>query len=429
MWILILVQVVLIALNAVFACAEIAVLSVNERKMEKLSAQGSRSAQRIAGFLKHPETFLSTIQVAITLSGFLGSAFAADNFAGSLTDWLLGMGIGLPRDVLSSISVVVITLILSYFTLIFGELVPKRLAMRKSESLSLSMSGFLQGISVAFRPLVWLLSVSTNAVLRLMGIDPNEEEEQAGEEEILLMVDSGRIDPQEKQLIANVFDFNDLTLREICTHRVDVDFLDADDTLRQWEETIHQTRHSLYPVRGEEEEILGVLDTKDFFRMKNPDKEQVMAALKPALFVPETVKADDALALLRQARSKLAVVLDEYGGIEGVVTLQDLAEAIVGVMEADEDIPVISGDENGWKITGNVSVSDLETAAGITVKCDADTITGLITEITGHILQTGDTVTLKDSQLILKVEAVKDHVVEQAVLYPAAREKIASQVQ
>jgi len=302
MWILILVQVVLIALNAVFACAEIAVLSVNERKMEKLSEEGNKSAGRIATFLKHPETFLSTIQVAITLSGFLGSAFAADNFAGSLTDWLTGLGVGLPRDVLSSISVIVITLILSYFTLIFGELVPKRLAMRKSESLSLTMSGFLQGISVVFRPLVWLLSVSTNAVLRLMGIDPNEEQEQAGEEEILLMVDSGRIAPQEKQLIANVFDFNDLTLRELCTHRVDVDFLEQDDSLEEWEKIIHETRHSLYPVRGEDEEILGVLDTKDFFRMKAPDRQMVMASLKPALFMPETVKADNALALMKRKR-------------------------------------------------------------------------------------------------------------------------------
>ncbi|WP_286078695.1 hemolysin family protein [Faecalibaculum rodentium] len=416
MWILILVQVVLIALNAVFACAEIAVLSVNERKMEKLSEEGNKSAGRIATFLKHPETFLSTIQVAITLSGFLGSAFAADNFAGSLTDWLTGLGVGLPRDVLSSISVIVITLILSYFTLIFGELVPKRLAMRKSESLSLTMSGFLQGISVVFRPLVWLLSVSTNAVLRLMGIDPNEEQEQAGEEEILLMVDSGRIAPQEKQLIANVFDFNDLTLRELCTHRVDVDFLEQDDSLEEWEKIIHETRHSLYPVRGEDEEILGVLDTKDFFRMKAPDRQMVMASLKPALFVPETVKADNALTLMKQAHCKLAVVLDEYGGIEGVVTLQDLAEAIVGVMEADDDIPVVTGDFNRWQISGNVALSDLEDITGIRTGCDADTVTGLITEKTGHVLRPGDEVKLDDGRYTLRVEIVKDHVLEQGEL-------------
>lgn len=410
MWILLLVQVILIALNAVFACAEIAVLSVNERKMEKLAEDGNKSAGRISRFLKHPETFLATIQVAITLSGFLGSAFAADNFAGSLTDWLLSLGVSVPRDVLSTVSVIVITLILSYFTLVFGELVPKRLAMRKSESLSLAMSGFLGGISVAFRPLVWLLSASTNGVLRLLGIDPDEGEEQAGEEEILLMVDSGSIEPQEKQLIANVFGFNDITMREVCTHRIDVDFLDADDDVREWKQLIHRTRHSLYPMRGSEEEITGILDTKDFFHLENPDKAQVLAALRPALFVPETATADDVLALLKNEHAKMAVVVDEYGGIEGIVTLQDLAEAIVGAMEQDPDW--IEARDDSWLIHGNVSVCELETAFGLSLDTEADTVTGWITEQTGHVLRAGDTVTYGDIQV--KVLSVRDHVLEEA---------------
>lgn len=321
---------------------------------------------------------------------------------------------------LSTVSVIVITLILSYFTLVFGELVPKRLAMRKSESLSLSMSGFLRGISVVFRPLVWLLSASTNGVLRLLGIDPNEEEEQAGEEEILLMVDSGQIEPQEKQLIANVFGFNDVTMREICTHRIDVDFLEEDESLSRWEQFIHETRHSLYPVRAQDEEIIGILDTKDFFRMKDPDMAEVKAALHPALFVPETAKADDVLTLLKSRHSKMAVVVDEYGGIEGIVTLQDLAESIVGDMEQDEEW--IETGDSAWIIHGNVPVQDLETAFDVKLETDADTVTGWITEQTGHVLRPGDSAQIAGHTLT--VESVKDHVLDLARVQdlPAAPE-------
>ena len=170
-----LIQIVLIALNAVFASAELAVLSVNEGKIDRLAEQGNRKAKRLRNLTKEPAKFLSTIQIAITLSGFLGSAFAADGFSDPLVDWLIGLGVPLSRSVLDTLSVIFITLILSYFTLIFGELVPKRIAMKKSEALALGVSGVVSGISVLFKPIVWLLSISTNAVLRLLGIDPNEE--------------------------------------------------------------------------------------------------------------------------------------------------------------------------------------------------------------------------------------------------------------
>ena len=188
---LIILQIALIALNAVFACAEIAVLSINETKLERMADDGNKKAKRLFKLTREPAKFLATIQVAITLSGFLGSAFAADNFSEPLVDWVVSLGVNIPRATLDAVAVVLITLILSYFTLVFGELVPKRVAMKRSEQLALGISGLVSGISSVFKPIVWFLTVSTNAVLRLIGIDPNEADEEVSEEEIRMMVDAG----------------------------------------------------------------------------------------------------------------------------------------------------------------------------------------------------------------------------------------------
>ena len=218
----ILLQIILIALNAVFACAEIAVISVSDAKLAQLIAQGDKRAVRLARLTSQPARFLATIQVAITLSGFLGSAFAADNFAGILVDSLLSLGVPVPAQTLKAVSVVLITLILSYFTLVFGELVPKRLAMKKAESLALSMSGMISALARVASPIVWVLTASTNLVLRLCGLDPNAEEDEVSEEEIRMMVDAGSekgvIDQEEREFIQNVFEFDDRTVAEFATH-------------------------------------------------------------------------------------------------------------------------------------------------------------------------------------------------------------------
>ena len=188
---LLLVQAALIALNAIFACAEIAVISMNDTRMAKLASQGDKRALRLKRLTSQPARFLATIQVAITLSGFLGSAFAADNFSDGLVTWLIGLGVPLPRATLDTLAVILITIILSYFTLIFGELVPKRVAMHKAEPLALALSALISGIAKIFSPIVSFLTFSTNTVLRLMHIDPNAEDEEVSEEEIRMMVDAG----------------------------------------------------------------------------------------------------------------------------------------------------------------------------------------------------------------------------------------------
>jgi len=421
-WFLLLLQVVLIALNAIFACAEIAVLSINEVKLERMAEQGDKRAKRLFRLTREPAKFLSTIQVAITLSGFLGSAFAAENFSDPLVDWVVSLGVTIPRATLDTLALILITIILSYFTLVFGELVPKRVAMKRAEALGLSISGLVSGISVAFKPVVWFLSISTDTILRLMGIDPNETEEQVSEEEIRMMVDAGSekgaIDEQEKEFIENVFEFDDLTAEEIATHRTDVTILWKEDAIEQWDETIHESRHTLYPVcEDSPDNVVGVLNAKDYFRLRDKSRENVLALVKPAFFVPETIKADVLFRKMKKTRNNMAVVLDEYGGMEGIITLNDLVERLVG--DLGEDTPeeeaaephIEQLNETTWALIGNVDLYDIEQALDVDIGLEeVDTFTGLVFNELDMVPGDGDqNIELDFKGLHIRITRVEDH--------------------
>ena len=420
---LIILQIALIALNAVFACAEIAVLSINETKLARMADNGSKKAKRLFKLTREPAKFLATIQVAITLSGFLGSAFAADNFSEPLVDWVVSLGVNIPRATLDAVAVVLITLILSYFALVFGELVPKRVAMKRSEQLALGISGLVNGISSVFKPIVWCLTVSTNAVLRLIGIDPNEVDEAVSEEDIRMMVDAGSekgaIDKQEKEFIQNVFAFDGLTAEEIATHRTDITILWIEDSMEFWEQTIHDSRHTLYPVCEESaDNVIGILNAKDYFRLNDKSRDTVMReAVKPAFFVPATIKADVLFRNMRQTRNSLAVVLDEYGGVVGIVTLNDLIEQLVGDLgedtpEEEAAVPHIEQmNGNTWAIIGNVSLLDIEQALEVEIGMEeVDTFTGLVFNALDMIPNDGElNLELDFSGLHFHITRVEDH--------------------
>lgn len=420
---LIILQVVLIALNAIFACAEIAVLSINETKLERMADQGNKRAKRLRKLTQEPAKFLATIQVAITLSGFLGSAFAADGFSEPLVEWIVSLGVAIPRETLDAVAVVVITLILSYFTLVFGELVPKRVAMKRSEQLALGISGLVSGISTVFKPIVWFLTVSTNAVLRLMGIDPNEADEEVNEEEILMMVDAGSeigaIDAQEKEFIENVFEFDDLTADEIATHRTEVAILWIEDSMEEWAKTIHDSRHTLYPVcEDSADNVIGILNAKDYFRLDDKSRESVMReAVKDPFFVPATIKADVLFRNMKKSRNAMAIVLDEYGGMVGIVTLNDLIEQLVG--DLGEDTPeeeaaephVEQIDETTWAIIGNVELYDIEQALDVDIGLEeVDTFTGLVFGELDFIPNDGEQdIELDFKGLHIHITRIEDH--------------------
>ena len=419
-------QLVLIALNAIFACAEIAVISMNDTKLAKMAEAGDKRAIRLARLTSQPARFLATIQVAITLSGFLGSAFAADNFAGMLVAGLQKIGLPFSADVLHSVSVVIITIVLSYFTLVFGELVPKQVAMRKAEKLALGMSGLISGIAKLCAPLVWLLTASTNAVLRLMGIDPNAVPDEVGEEEIRMMVEagneSGTIDNEEREFIQNVFEFDNLSVEEIITHRTEITFLYMEDDLETWDRTITESRFTYYPICKETpDHIVAMLNSKIYFRMKDRTKESVLAeAVTEAYIVPESLKADVLFRNMKKEHQQIAVVLDEYGGLSGIVTIKDLIEELVGDLE--DDIPeeevgelLVQLEENLWQADGSVLLEELSETMGIALESEEfDTLNGLVFHHLGTSPEVDEVVQLEE--LHITVTKTQNYQVETALL-------------
>ncbi len=424
---IILLQVVLIFLNAIFACAEIAVISMNDTKLAKMAAEGDKRAIRLERLTNQPARFLATIQVAITLSGFLGSAFAAENFSGMLVDWVISLGVKAPIQVLDSIAVVLITIVLSYFTLVFGELVPKQIAMRKAETLALGLSGLIHSISKLFAPIVSFLTFSTNNILRLFGIDPNAEDDEVSEEEIRMMVDvgteKGTIDHEEREFIQNVFEFDDLTADELVTHRTDVAFLDLEDSMDVWKAIIFSTRHTRYPVcDGSPDRVVGILNAKEYFRLEEKSREKVMeVAVVPAYFVPDTVKADTLFRNMKKGNHQLAVVMDEYGGMTGIITMNDLVEQLVGDLGTDavvEEEPLIEQvNDNTWAVHGSASLEEISEVIGVMVESeDYDTLNGLIFSTLGTIPEDGTDIELSVAGLYIKVTEIENHQVEMAIV-------------
>ena len=426
---LLLLQLILIALNAIFACAEIAVISINDSKLARMAAEGDRRAARLARLNSRPARFLATIQVAITLSGFLGAAFAAENFSDRLVDWLIGLGVSIPRATLDVAAVVLITILLSYFTLVFGELVPKRVAVRKAEALALGMSGMISFVSKVFAPFVWLLTASTNGILRLMDIDPNAEDEEVSEEEIRMMVDvgseKGTIDSEEKEFIQNVFEFDDLTAGEIVTHRTDIISLWMDESMEEWGKTIHESRYTRYPVCEESaDHVIGILNAKDYFRLEDKSRESVMEhAVRAPYFVPDSVKADVLFKNMKRDRNPVAVVLDEYGGVRGIVTMNDLVEQLVGDLGEDDEaqenlpLPIEKIGENTWRIQGFAEVDEIERELNVKFPVDEyETFNGLVLGQFSSVPHDGAKPELTLASLDIRVEDIRSHQVSSAIV-------------
>ena len=419
--------IVLIFLNAVFASAEIAVISMNDARLRQLTNEGNKKAIRLSKLVEQPSRFLATIQVAITLAGLLSSAFAADSFAEPIVKSLLNAGVPLSQGTLKTITVIVITIILAYFNLVFGELVPKRIAMKRAEKTALGMSNVLYGVSVIFKPVVFVLTVSTNVVLRIFGINPNENDEKVTEEEIRMLLaqgsEQGTIKAYENEIIQNVFELNDTTIEQICTHRIDVDMLDADDSVEKWNKIINETRHSFYPVfKDKNENIIGILNTKDYFRLKSKTKKNVFAkALEEPLYAPCGMKSNVLFSRMKSVRNYFAVIIDEYGGFEGVITLHDLMEAIIGdFYDVDdgkvvEDIQKLSDDS--WKIQGSAPIDEVSEAVGIDLSSDDwDTFNGYVCSIIEAIPNDNKAFTCETEELTISVKSVKNHIIQTAIV-------------
>lgn len=432
LWGQLLLQLLLILINAFFACSEIAVVSLNEKKIEKLADDGNKKAAKILSMLKNPEKFLSTIQISITLAGFLGSAFAADNFAGKLSSWVCNdlKFTALSEKTVGTLSIIVVTLLLSYVTLVLGELVPKRIAMKKPEKVAMFVCGVISAASVIARPVVWLLSASTNGVLRLIGIDPKSEDEEVTEEEIRLMVDAGEedgnIEQNEKEMIENIFEFNNITAADVMVHRTEMTAVNIADTVDTILQTIKETGFSRFPVYEDNiDNIVGILSTRNFLLNVCADNPKKLKELTyEPYFVPESVRADALFSDMQSKNCHMVVVLDEYGGTSGLVTMEDLLEEIVGNIydETDdkEDEPQIEkiGD-NLYRIQGGVELETIEEELGINFSEEDDelsTLSGLIFSRFTTIPADGETPELDIDRLHIKVENITEHRVVSAVV-------------
>lgn len=421
-------QVILIAVNAVFASAEIAIVSMNDLKLEKMAEEGNKRALRLTKLTCKPASFLATIQVAITLSGFLGSAFAADNFSGILVDWIISLGVDVNPSALDTVAVILITLILSYLTLVFGELVPKRVAMKKTEQIALGLSGLIYAVSKLFAPIVWLLTVSTNLMLKLFRINPDENDEEVSEEEIRMLVDvggrKGIFDKQEQEMIVNVFEFDDKDAGEFSTHRKEILSINIDSSVEAWEKIITQSTHSMYPVyKNSIDNVVAVLDSKKFFRIKDKTRENVIKGsfIQP-VYVPENMKIDVLFELMQKSHNHFAVVLDEYGGTVGIITMNDLLEQLVGDLDNDKTVvntqpDIVELSENSWKMKGGVSLDEVAKITKIDLPVDTyETLSGYIFGLYCSIPADGSKINVETEFLDIQVLEIKDHTVSACII-------------
>ena len=408
---------ILILLNAYFAATEIAFISLNDAKIDKQAKEGNRKAKQIQKMLKNPSKFLATIQIGITLAGFLSSAFASDAFADklapALNGWIPYLSIGAWRN----ISIVLITFILSFFTLVFGELVPKRLAMKYYEKISFATVGVIKFISIITAPFVKLLTWSTNIVSKIFGVK-EQDEEIVTEEEIKMMVDQGEekgaIEETEKELINNVFALNDIVASEVMIHRTDMFAIEINENLYELLDEIDDYKYSRIPVYEETiDDIKGILFLKDILKLVSNRKEiKIKDILKEAYFVPESKPIDEIFSELQSNKKQMAIVVDEYGGTAGLLTMEDILEELVGnIFDEYDDIEIEYKqlDENTYLIDGSISLYELKKFLNIELpEGDYETLSGYLIEKLGRLPEEDEQPLIEDEHLTYRIEEVED---------------------
>lgn len=408
---------ILILLNAYFAASEIAFISLNDIKIEKQAKQGNKKAKQIEKMLKDPSKFLATIQIGITLVGFLSSAFASDVFADILAPMLNQIFPTISIEIFKGISIIIITIILSFFTLVLGELVPKRLAMKYYEKIAYSNIGVIKFISIIVAPFVKILTFVTDIISRLFGISENDEE-IVTEEEIKMMIDEseekGVIEEDEKEMINNIFEFNDITVSEVMTHRTDIYAIEINSKIENILEELDEYKYSRIPVYEDTiDDIKGILYIKDllkyFYEKKSVEIKDIM---RDAYFVSENKPINELFKDLQKNKMQMAIAIDEYGGTEGLVTMEDLLEEIVGNIfdeydEIEDEYTKI--DDTTFLINGNVTINNLKKILNIDIKeGDYDTLSGYLIELLGRVPNDDENPIIETEKVNYKIEKYED---------------------
>ncbi len=433
LWMYIILLLFLILTNAFFAMSEIAVISLNDSKLKKMAGNGDKKARTLVKLIEEPSKFLATIQVGVTISGFLASAVAADTFTEYIVYFFRDSSIS--TSTIKAVSLVVITLLLSYFTLVFGELVPKRLAMQNYEKISFTVSRPLSILYKIEKPIVALLSASTNGMLRLLGIDPSQKPEEVTEEEIRMMIDvgneSGTIEQSEKDMLHNIFDFDDRIVDEIMTHRTEITAVDINSSLNEIIDIALEEGYSRMPVYEDDlDNIVGILYIKDLLKLvleQSTENFDIRDYMRKALYIPETNRCKDLFQEFQKTKVQMAVIVDEYGGTSGIVTMEDLIESIVGNIQdeyddEEEEIRFIS--DNIYEIDGMFALDKIEKLFNIRFSQDEDydydTISGYITGFLGRIPSRDEHPVITVDNVDFEVLNVEEHRITavQAVIKP-----------
>lgn len=419
----IIILIVLIFINAFFAASEMALVSINDNKLRLLAEGGDKKAKVVQSLLSEPSRFLATIQIGITLSGFMASAYSARSFAGVITDTIDQLNIPLSKDVLEMISTALITIILSYFTLVLGELVPKRLAIQKAEEISFFAAGPISFLSKLTSPFVKLLTLSTNLIVRLFGLDPHAEEEEVTEEEIRMMVDVGQergtILETEKMMINNIFEFDNKTVSDIMTHRTNIVAIPADFNLKEVVRLVNTEQYTRFPVYEENmDHIIGTLHSKDLFQFIENGTDHTFNLRELArepFYVLESSRIDHLFRDLKKHKIHMAIAIDEYGGTDGIVTMEDLLEEIVGNIFDEYDAPemdieeIIRVNEKNYIMAGTTDLDDVEDALKIELPTeDYDTLSGFIIGQLGYIPSPEESPVIEYENFQFAVEEIND---------------------
>lgn len=416
----------LVVINGFFSMSEIAIITVNDNKMRRMADEGNHKALYLVKFIEEPGHFLSTIQVGVTLAGFLASAFAANSFSERLAGFIIAHTSLSNPGTVESVCVLLITVLLSYITLVFGELVPKRIGMQKAEPIALAVGGLVQFIGLALRPFVYVLTKSCNGVLRILGYDPHAQAENVTEEEIRMMVDigeeKGSIASGERELITNVFEFNNKEASDVMTHRTDLAMVWIDEDPEVIKQEILESGFSRYPVYDEDaDDIIGILHLRDYlFNLLQDKPKSLREMLRPAYFVPEQVPTDVLFRDMQQKKIHLAVVLDEYGGTRGLVSMEDLLEEIVGnIYDEYDDAPEVIQqiDEYTWRMPGSANVQQLKSIFSVQLPDDEfDTLGGLVFSQLRYIPEDGTQPQIEAYGLRVQVQEIEDRRVEWALV-------------
>ncbi len=414
----------LTAVNAFFAAAEMAMVSVNTNKINMLADDNNKKAKVLQKLLKEPTKFLSTIQVAITLSSFFASASAATGISKRFAYFL--ENIHVPYS--GQIAMIVVTIVLSYFTLVFAELVPKRVALQKAENISLAIVGPVNMVSKVASPFVKLLSVSTSLVLRILGMHNENIEERVSEEEIRSLIETGQengvFNEYEKDMIESIFEFDDKVAREIMTSRTNVYAIDINEPLVDYIDELLASRHSRIPVYDDEiDNIIGILYVKDFIieaKKVGFENVNIRGILHKPYFVPESKYIDELFKELQRTKKYIAVLIDEYGGFAGIVTVEDLVEEVMGSIDdtGDEEEPQIEKiDNQTFLLKGLVTIYDLNDELDLDISSDNhDTISGFLMDMIGYIPDEGDKRDIVLDNLTFKIEEIRDKRIERVRL-------------